>query len=181
MAKLGGVKKDLDKWKIKESDQFSKRVTKASKLASVELQRKINRDVEGPVNFTKNAVGFKFKVTKTGSENRIFIKDTQAEYLGQLIDDNKAFNKYVPTGVRGSKNQFGNIPGLKTRRNLESVKQNKDGKTRTILIKTNVKQQNKRVIAIFKRHQTRKKTIGSWTKISDDIHKNVLRVAKLKR
>ena len=28
MAKLGGVKKDLDKWRIKESDQFSKRVTK---------------------------------------------------------------------------------------------------------------------------------------------------------
>ena len=52
----------------------------------VELQRKINRDVEGAVNFTKNAVGFKFKVTKTGTENRIFIKDTQAEYLGQLID-----------------------------------------------------------------------------------------------
>ncbi|BEC01789.1 hypothetical protein [Escherichia coli] len=177
MAKLGGVKKDLDKWRIKESDQFSKRVTKASKLASVELQRKINRRVEGPVNFTKNAVGFKFKVDQYGTTNRIFIKDVQANYLGHLIDDNSEINKFVPTGVKGSKNQFGNIPNLKTRRNLEAVKQKKDGITRTILIKTNVKKQNKRVIAIFKRHQNRKKTLGSWNNISNDIIKTVKRVA----
>ncbi|HBM9257477.1 TPA: hypothetical protein L0X66_001809 [Citrobacter freundii] len=177
MAKLGGVKKDLDKWRIKESDQFSKRVTKASKLASVELQRKINRRVEGPVNFTKNAVGFRFNIDKEGTTNRIFIKDVQANYLSHLIDDNSPINKYVPTGVRGSTNQFGNIPGLKTRRNLEAVKQKKDGINRTILIKTNVKKQNKRVIAIFKRHQTRKKSIGSWTDISNDIIKTVRRVA----
>ncbi len=181
MAKLGNVKNDLSKWKIKESDQFSKRVTKASKLASVELQRKINRDVDGAVNFTKNAVGFKFKVTKTGTQNRIFIKDTQANYLGHLIDDNSGVNKFVPTGVKGSTNQYGNIPGLKTRRNLETVKQKKDGVQRTILIKTTAKKQNKRVIAIFKRHQSRKKTLGSWNDISKNIIKTVGRVAKLKR
>lgn len=40
MAKAKDVMKDLEKWRIKESDVFSKKVTKASKLASVELQRK---------------------------------------------------------------------------------------------------------------------------------------------
>ncbi|EPU5644168.1 hypothetical protein ACVXZK_003611, partial [Escherichia coli] len=118
-----------------------------------------------------------FKIDKEGTTNRIFIKDVQANYLSHLIDDNSPINKYVPTGVRGSTNQFGNIPGLKTRRNLEAVKQKKDGINRTILIKTNVKKQNKRVIAIFKRHQTRKKSIGSWTDIGNDIIKTVRRVA----
>lgn len=60
MAKIKGVKNDLSKWKIKETDLFSKKVTKASKLASVELQRDINRRVDKPTNFTRNAVGFKF-------------------------------------------------------------------------------------------------------------------------
>ena len=180
MAKLGAVKNDLSKWKIKQSDQFSKRVTKASKLASVELQRKINREVDGPVNFTKNAVGFSFRYVKAGSKNRIFIKDTQAEYLGKLIDDNSSFNKYVPTGVRGSTNKFGNIPGLKTRRNIEAVKQIHNGTTRTVLIKTNVKKQNKRLIAVFKKNQTRKKSLGSWNKITNDIIKTVNRVSGAK-
>lgn len=179
MAKLNGVRKDLDKWKIKESDQFSKRVTKASKLASVELQRKINRNVDGAVNFTKNSVGFSFKASKHQTVNRIFIKDIQAQYLSRLIDDNTPFNKFVP--APGKVNQYGNIAGLKTRRNMVAVKQKKDGINRTILIKTNVKKQQKRVLAIFKLHQTRKKSIGSWSSISKDIIKTVDRVAKLKR
>lgn len=178
MARINDVKKDLEKWKIKEGDSFSKRVTKASKLASVELQRKIDRRVKGPVNFTKNAVGFSFKITKNGTTNRIFIKDTQAGYLSHLIDNQDPINKFVPTGVQGSKNQFGNIPGLKTRRNLEAVKQNKNGRQRTILIKTNAKQ-NKRLIAVFKRNQHRRKVIGSWDQIANDLTKTVKRVAKL--
>ncbi|WPR92359.1 hypothetical protein SM909_17360 [Klebsiella aerogenes] len=180
MAKASEVKKDLNKWKIKEFDQFSKRVTKASKLASVELQRKINRTVDGAVNFTKNAVGFSFKVDKNGTTNRIYIKDVQAGYLGKLIDGDKPVDKFVPTGVQGSRNQFGNIPGLKTRRNLEAVKQKKDGVTRTILIKTTQKKQNKRVIAVFERNKNRKKILGSWDVISNDIIKTVNRVAKTK-
>lgn len=178
--KSSEIKKDLNKWRIKESDQFSKRVTKASKLASVELQRKINRRVDGPVNFTKNAVGFSFKYDQNGSKNRIYIKDTQAKYLSPLIDDTKGINKFVPTGVKGSKNKFGNIPNLKTKNKLEVVKQNKDNTKRTILIKTNVKKQNRRVIAIFKKHQQRKKTLGSWNNISNDILKTVKRVAGTK-
>ncbi|WP_368287559.1 hypothetical protein AB2B46_15370 [Kluyvera intermedia] len=180
MAKIGKIKQDLNKWKINESDQFSKRVTKASKLASVELQRKINREVKGAVNFTKNAVGFSFKYDKQGSTNRIFIKDIQADYLGKLIDDISAFNKFTPTGVQGSKNKLGNIPGLKTRRNMTAVKQKRNGQTRTILIKTNGKKQNKRLIAVFKRNQTRRKTLGSWNQISADIIKTVNRVARTK-
>ncbi|MFM8069473.1 hypothetical protein PU682_03255 [Klebsiella pneumoniae] len=179
MAKLKSVKNDLSKWKIKETDVFSKKVTKASKLASVELQRKINRRVKGPVNFTKNAVGFSFRYDKYGSKNRIYIKDTQADYLSHLIDNPRPINKFVPTGVQGSKNQFGNIPGLKTKRNMKVVKQKKDGQQRTILIKTNARR-NKRLIAVFKRNQSRRKTIGSWDKISQDILKTVNRIAGLR-
>ncbi|HAW2200218.1 TPA: hypothetical protein JLO99_002743 [Escherichia coli] len=174
------VKRDLEKWRLKESDSFSKRVTKASKLASVELQRRINRRVDNPVNFTKNSVGFSFRYDKNGSKNRIYIKDRQAKYLAPLIDDNKGVDKFVPTGVRGSINKFGNIPGLKSRRNMATVKQNKDGTTRTILIKTSTKKQNKRVIAIFERHKARKKMLGSWNEITDDILKTVNRVAGTK-
>ncbi|CAM7336451.1 hypothetical protein WAY59_002350 [Escherichia coli] len=180
MAKAKDVMKDLEKWRIKESDVFSKKVTKASKLAYVELQRKINRRVDGPVNFTKNAVGFSFRYDQNGSRNRIYIKDKQADYLAPLIDDNKGINKFVPTGVRGSKNKFGNIPNLKSRNNLEAVKQKKDGVTRTILIKTNVKKQDRRLIAVFKKNQHRRKTLGSWNQISDDILKTVKRVAGTK-
>ncbi|MFP8558236.1 hypothetical protein ACLH2J_01820 [Klebsiella michiganensis] len=179
MAKLKSVKNDLSKWKIKETDVFSKKVTKASKLASVELQRKINRRVKGPVNFTKNTVGFSFRYDKYGSKNRIFLKDKQADYLSHLIDNNSSVNKFVPTGVQGSKNQYGNIPGLKTKRNLEVVKQKKDSRQRTILIKTTAKR-NKRLIAVFKRNQSRRKTLGSWDQISQDILKTVNRVAGLR-
>ena len=178
MARPNAVIRDLEKWKLKETDSFSKRLTKASKLASVSLQRRINSNVKGPVNFTKNSVGFNFKVTRDGSQNRIYIKDAQAGYLSHLIDNESPIDKFVPTGVAGSKNQFGNIPNLKTKRNLESVEQKVNGSKRTILIKKTAKQ-NKRVIAIFKRNQKRRKVIGSWNSISNNIVKQVKRVAKL--
>lgn len=174
MAKIKGVREDLSKWKIKETDVFSKKVTKASKLASVELQRDINRRVDKPTNFTRNAVGFKFKYDKNGSKNRIFIKDVQAQYLAPLIDSNKPVDKFVP--VPGATNGFGNIAGLKQRRNLKSVTQVHNGQRRTILIKTTAKR-NKRVVAIFERNKSRRKTIGSWNKITDKILKTVNRVA----
>lgn len=178
MAKIKGVKNDLSKWKIKETDLFSKQVTKASKLASVELQRDINRRVDKPTNFTRNAVGFKFRYDKNGSKNRIFIKDVQAQYLAPLIDSNKPVDKFVP--VPGSTNAFGNIAGLRQRRNLEEVKQRHNGTERTILIKTTAKR-NKRIVAIFERNKKRRKTIGSWDKISDKIFKTVNRVAGTRR
>lgn len=176
MAKnIKDAKKDLDKWRLKESDSFSKRVTKASKLASVELQRKINRNIDRPTGFTQNAVGFKFTIDKFGTTNKIFIKDIQGNYLGKLIDDNQPFNKFVP--INGKVNQFGNIAGLKTRRNLESVEQKHQGKKRTILIRTTAKKKN-RVVAIFKPHQNRKKVLGSWADICNDLESTIFRVAK---
>ncbi|EPF4207582.1 hypothetical protein ACSSEQ_001217, partial [Enterobacter hormaechei] len=115
---------------------------------------------------------------KNGSKNRIFIKDVQAQYLAPLIDSNKPVDKFVP--VPGSTNAFGNIAGLRQRRNLEEVKQRHNGTERTILIKTTAKR-NKRIVAIFERNKKRRKTIGSWDKISDKIFKTVNRVAGARR
>lgn len=173
MAKNKDVQRDLSKWKIKESDVFSKKVTKASKLASVELQRDINRRVDRPTGFTKNAVGFSFKYDKYGSRNRIFIKDIQAGYLAPLIDSNRPVDKFVP--VPGAVNAFGNIPGLKQMRNMKKVTQKHNGKNRTILIKTTARR-NKRLVAIFENNKKRRKTIGSWDKISQKIFKTVNRI-----
>lgn len=164
---------DLEKWKIKESDVFSKKVTKACKLASVSLQKDINRTVTTPTNFTKNAVGFQFKYDKFGSKNRIYIKDVQANYLGNLIDDNTAVTKFNP--FNRAKNAYGNIAGLKTMRNLKAVKQKHNGVSRTVLIKTNVKKKDKRLIAIRK-SMTQRKILGSWKSITDKIINNVNRI-----
>lgn len=178
MAKTAaGAKRDLEKWRLKETDTFSKRVTKASKLASVELQRNINRRVDRPTRFTQNAVGFSFKIDKFGTKNRIFIKDFQANYLGKLIDDNQPFGKFVP--VPGAVNQFGNIPNLKTRRGLESVTQNHDGHKRTILIKKSAKTAN-RIVAIYKPDQNRSKALGSWADICNQLERTVARVSAYK-
>lgn len=165
------AKRDLDKWKIKESDSFSKRVTKASKLASVELQKHINRNIDKPVAFTKNAVGFQFKIGKFVTTNRIYIKDVQANYVSHLIDEQSPIKKFVPTSDKFT-NAYGNIPGLKTMRNLKAVSQKHKGQQRTILIKTTAKK-NKRLIAIFKRNGSRKKTLGSWSSMCERVESQV--------
>ncbi|WP_039660909.1 hypothetical protein [Pantoea sp. MBLJ3] len=172
-----GAKRDLEKWRLKETDSFSKRVTKASKLASVELQRDINRKIDRPTKFTQNAVGFNFKIDKFGTKNRIYIKDIQSNYLSKLIDDNQNFGKFVP--VPGKVNQFGNIPNLKTRRGLEPVTQNHNGHKRTILIKKSAKTANK-IVAIYKPDQHRSKALGSWAEICNQLEKTVARVSAYK-
>ncbi|MDP8728373.1 hypothetical protein [Serratia marcescens] len=169
------VIRDLNKWRIKEDDKFSKRVTKASKLASVELQRHINRNTDRPTAFTKNAVGFQFKIGKGVTTNRIYIKDIQAKYLGHLIDDETPVNKFNP--LPKTTNNYGNIAGLKTMRNLKAVVQKHKGTNRTILIKTNAKK-NKRLIAIFKRNSQRRKYYGSWPEISNKVTSQVNNAVK---
>ncbi|MBN5214291.1 hypothetical protein [Serratia ureilytica] len=170
------VKRDLDKWKIKESDHFSKRVTKASKLASEALQKHINRETKGPTNFTKNAVGFQFNVGKFVTRNRIFIKDVQANYLSHLIDNEDLIKKFVPNNSKFV-NALGNIPGLKNMRNLVSVDQLHKGQKRTILIKTTAKK-NKRLIAIFKKNGVRKKSYGTWEQMSNTMERQVSNAVK---
>lgn len=170
------VKRGLEKWKINESDQFSKRVTKASKLASVALQKHIIRETKGPTSFTKNAVGFQFNVGKFRTTNRIFIKDIQADYLSHLIDNEDPVKKFVPNSAK-STNAYGNIPGLKNMRNLVSVDQNHNGVKRTILVKTNAKK-NKRLIAVFKKNGVRKKSYGSWEDMSNMMERQVSNAVK---
>ena len=175
-GKMKRVKEDLSKWQIKESDVYSKKVTKATKLASVALQRYIDSHIKGGgVPFTKKAVGFNFKYDKFGSQNRVYLRDTQANYLSSLIDDNKKYKKFVPIAGRNT-NKFGNIIGLKNFRNLIPVTQIKDGKKRTILIKPNAKGA-KRFVAVQK-ISTRQKTLGSWDKLTNMMINNINRVVK---
>lgn len=176
MAKLKDAKRDLEKWKIKQGDSFSKRITKACKLASENLQKTINRNVDRPTNFTRNAVGFQFKVDKFGTKNRIFIKDLQAQYLAPLIDSNNLVSKFVPNRPADT-NQFGNIAGLKQMRNLKAVKQKHKGIQRTVLIKTNAKK-NKRLIAIFKRAR-RRHIIGTWDTLSKTMIRQINSAVKI--
>ncbi|TEW83390.1 hypothetical protein D5R38_18645 [Serratia marcescens] len=177
MANAAQVKHDLNKWRIKESDNFSKRVTKAAKLASVNLQRDINGQIEKPTAFTKNAVGFSFNVGKFVTRNRIYIKDVQANYLGHLIDDNSPIKKFVPNSAKFT-NAYGNIPGLKNMRNLKTVKQKHNNVSRVILIKTTAKKKDKRLIAVFQKNGKRKKTLGSWSQISTRIESQIRNAVK---
>ena len=167
------IQRDLENWRIKETDSFSKKVTKASKLASVNLQRKINGRIDRPTNFTQQAVGFSFKIDRIGSVNRIYIKDAQARYLAPLIDSDKEVSKFVP--LQGYTNNFGNIAGLKNMKNLKKITQKRNGVTRTVLIKTTAKKQNKRLIAIFKKAR-RIHRVGTWSELSVQMIQQVNRV-----
>lgn len=173
-GKARKVKEDLQKWAIKEDDLFSKKLTKASKLASVQLQRYINGNIKGGATpFTQKAVGFQFRYDKFGSWNRIYIRDAQAAYLGDLIDDDKRFKKFVPIAGRNT-NKFGNIIGLRNFRNLIPVKQMHNGRMRTILIKPSAKG-IKRFVAVQKEISPRK-TLGSWKEMEKRMINNINRV-----
>ena len=173
-GKAQKVKEDLNKWAIKEDDVFSKKLTKASKLASVQLQRYINGNIKGGATpFTQKAVGFQFRYDKFGSWNRIFIRPPQAAYLGDLIDDDKRFKKFVPIAGRNT-NKFGNIIGLRNFRNLVPVKQMKNGRMRTILIKPSARG-IKRLVAVQKDIQPRH-TLGSWKQMEKRMINSINRV-----
>lgn len=170
------VKQDLEKWRIKESDSFDKKVTKICKLASVHLQRKINGNIDKPTNFTQNAVGFKFTRKKTETVNSIFIKDVQTKYLLPYFEG-KDVTKMQPV-AEDRKNQFGNIKSLKSKRYVK-VK-HKNGKE--ILIdpkkKRNKKGVSKRLVAI-KETNTRRAVLGSWESNAKEIIRMVNNRMKL--
>lgn len=160
------VKRDLEKWKIKQTDSFSKKFTKVCKMASVRLQEKINKKVDRPVNFTKNAVGFRFEKHKRYTENIIFIKKIQARYLGAYIEGDTV-SKFQPVD-ESRKNAYGNIKQLKSKKYRKIVHKNgrqilidptkkngklrKNGKGRTV---------GRRLIATMETHK-RKITLGTW-------------------
>ncbi|PEH74123.1 hypothetical protein [Edwardsiella tarda] len=174
------VKKDLEKWRINEGDSFDKKLTKVCKLASVNLQRKINASVDNPVRFTQNAVGFKFKRGMNGTVNHIFIKDTQSKYLSHLIDVKRAEVEKMTPLAPNRKNKYGNIPNLGKGKFVKVTHKNGT----EILINPNRKPNRKygtanRVVAV-KKKTTRKQTIGSWDKNSADIIRMVKNRMKLK-
>lgn len=170
------VKRDLEKWRIKEGDNFDKKLTKVCKLASVQLQRKINGNIDKPTNFTQNAVGFKFNRTSEGTVNTIFIKDIQAKYLKPYIEG-ECVTKMQPV-AEDRKNQFGNIKSLKSKRYVK-VK-HKNGKE--ILIdpkkKRNKKGVSKRLVAI-KETNTRRAVLGNWESNAKEIIRMVNNRMKL--
>lgn len=108
------VKKDLEKWRIKQEDNFDKRLTKVCKLSSEVLQRKINGRIDKPTPFTKNAVGFRYTRSQGQTENRIFIKDIQEKYLTPYFEGGYV-TKMQPV-AENRKNAYGNIRQLKSKK-----------------------------------------------------------------
>ncbi|WP_311750732.1 hypothetical protein [Proteus columbae] len=163
------VRRDMERWRIQQSDSFDKKLTKVAKLASVQLQRKINGSVKTPVNFTKNAVGFKYVKKRYGTINTIFIKDVQAKYLSHLIEPEKGTVEKMTPIAPNRKNKFGNVPNL-GKSKLIKVK-HKNGKE--LLINPNRKKNKRygtanRIVAV-KMRTTRRNTIGTWKSNADEI------------
>lgn len=176
-------KKDLEKWRIKQEDNFDKKLTKVCKLSSEVLQRKINGRVDKPTPFTKNAVGFRFKRSNGNSTNTIFIKDIQAEYLTPYFEGGDV-TKMQPV-AENRKNTYGNIRQLKSKKykkikhkngreilidptkNNGRVKKNGKGKT-----------QGRRLVATLETHDRQAK-LDSWEQNSKEIFRMVKNRMKL--
>lgn len=171
------VKKDLNKWRIKQEDSFDKKLTKVCKLSSEVLQRKINGRVDKPTPFTKNAVGFRFKRSSGGSENTIFIKDIQAEYLTPYFEGGEV-TKMQPV-AENRKNAYGNIRQLKSKKYVKVKHKNGqeilvDPTKKNGRVKKNGKgkTQGRRLIATLQTHD-RKDTLDSWKQNEREIFRMV--------
>ncbi|MBC5790599.1 hypothetical protein [Providencia sp. JUb39] len=167
------VKADLDKWKIKETDDYGRKFVKVCKSASVNLQEKINRKIDNPTAFTKRSVGFKFNRTRRAIVSTIYIYDNQAVYLSPYFKGEDV-TKFQPV-AKNRTNAYGNIRQLNSKKYLKV----KTKKGRTILIdptkknprlKKNGKGKTvgRRLVAI-KETTSRQAVLGSWKQNKKEI------------
>lgn len=166
-------KRDLERWRIKEEDNFDKKLTKVCKLASVALQRKINGRVDRPTPFTKNAVGFRYERAKDGTTNIIFIKDIQYDYLEPYFEGGDV-TKMQPV-AKNRTNSYGNIRQLKSKKytkikhkngseilidpSKKNARLKKNGKGKTI---------GRRLVATLETHK-RKPALDSWKQNGQEV------------
>lgn len=175
------AKDQLRKLMIKESDDYMKRVGKASRQSAIILREQIADKIDRPIGFTQNQSTFYTfrKISDTKVEHKIGIKDTQDRYLGPLFKGRrKPTDKFIPINQKYI-DGHGNIKGLN--KNTQSGKykavSEKQGKFKEILVDTTQKDRSKRIIAI-KHNPTKRKALFDWEQLSEDLIKNIYKVAK---
>lgn len=127
---------------------FQNEIIKRSRALSAKMQMDLNNAVDkGAVPFTQRSILFMYKKVGNGVRSTILVKDLQAKYLYDVLVEEKAIDKFVPTS-KARLDRFGNIAGMK--RNLSNgrykVITGKNGKER--LIDTSQKKKEKRVIGL---------------------------------
>lgn len=175
------AKDQLRKLMIKESDDYMKRVGKASRQSAIILREQIADKIDRPIGFTQNQSTFYTfrKISDTKVEHKIGIKDTQDRYLGPLFKGRrKPTDKFIPINQKYI-DDHGNIKGLN--KNTQSGKykavSEKQTKFKEILVDTTQKDRSKRIIAI-KHNPTKRKALFDWEQLSEDLIKNIYKVAK---
>ncbi|HFZ2060974.1 TPA: hypothetical protein ACIJZ3_000631 [Enterobacter cloacae] len=140
---------------------FNDEIIKRSRLLSQKVQADLNNSVDrGAVPFTQRSVLFFYK--KNGKQSvtaTIMIKNIQAQYLYNILVEQKTIDKFVPTSI-ARLDKYGNISGL--RKGLSSGKykivKSKNGKERLIdTTKKDTKKKTKRVVGL--REEKRRKII----------------------
>lgn len=140
---------------------FQNEIIKRSKLLAQKVQADLNNSVEkGAVTFTQRSVLFMYKKNgKNSVTATIMIKDQQAKYLYNVLVEEKAIDKFIPTSL-ARLDRFGNISGLRRGLTTEKYKvvKSKNGKERLIdTSKKDTKKKTKRVIGL--REEKRRKLI----------------------
>ncbi|HCM57159.1 hypothetical protein OGY20_09845 [Citrobacter sp. Cpo114] len=171
----------LRKLTIKDSDDYMKRIGKASRQSSIILREKLADKIDRPVGFTQNQSTFYSfkKISDTKIEHKIGIKDTQDRYLGSLFKGRrKLTDKFIPINTKYV-DGHGNIKGLNKNKQSGRYKEVKtnQSKFKAILVDTTQKDRTKRIIAI-KHNPTKRKSVFDWEQISTELIDNINKVAK---
>jgi len=175
------AKEQLRKLMIKDSDDYMKRVGKASKQSAIILREQIADKIDRPIGFTQNQSTFYTfrKISDTKIEHKIGIKDAQDRYLGPLFKGRRnPTDKFMPINKKYI-DGHGNIRGLNKNKQSGKYKavSDKQTKFKEILVDTTQKDKTKRIVAI-KHNPTKRKALFDWEQISDDLIKNINKVAR---
>jgi hypothetical protein len=146
-------------------DHAMKRILDALASSAVDsVQGYINRAVDRPTSFTRNACGMmRAKLSPGKMFSMFFIKNIQAKYLMNMIEG-KTGEKWKPVPTSQTENQFGNLP-----RNAL-----KGGKTFVLKVPgkrpmvMRVGGGNRAVIAIWTHKRQYQPTLGSWRRVAID-------------
>lgn len=175
------AKEQLRKLTIRESDDYMKRVGKASKQSAIILREELASKVDRPTNFTQGLSTFYTfkKISNVKIEHKIGVKDMQDRYLGALFKGRRnPTDKFIPINKKYI-DGHGNIKGLN--KNTESGKFKavsiNQRKFKQILVDTSVKDRAKRIVAI-KHNPTKRKPLFDWEEISTELIDNINKVAK---
>ncbi|EHC2749477.1 hypothetical protein JTX96_000992 [Escherichia coli] len=117
------TRKKLEQWHNKATDAFEKSLGEGVIYAARALQRKINKTIDNPTRWTKQAIGSTSYMNKRGSRHQIFVKgardiDTKKKKFGNQDDylkhyfDGSGTNKIIPILNGKVVDSYGNIKAL---------------------------------------------------------------------